>query len=217
MRRRLARLGRSALALLAAAGCAAPGLPGPWREPGFHPSAVKRPAVLLRVSVDQVGLGSGPFSEAERASLPERYESALQEALNALGILPVDVTLEARRQARSGERPLEGLDRARALARAGETGGEHLLVVDARLGRGRLVHCRDSGRPLAGTTTYWEAGLEVLRVRDGAALLSEPPAAERLVVDVELDCERGRLVRRKGMDEMVEESASRVLAPLSRP
>jgi hypothetical protein len=34
---------------------------------------------------------------------------------------------------------------------------------------------------------------------------------------VELDCERGRLVRRKGMDETIEESVRKILAPLAPP
>ena len=174
-----------AAALLAASGCAAPELggPAPWRDPAFRPSAVRRPAVYLQVSLERVGLGSGPFSAQERAGIPERYETAVQEALNGLGILPVDIALQAQRAARTNDRPLEGIETAAALARARETGADHLVIVDARLSRRDLALCRQGGRALVGTATYWEAGLEVLRVSDGARVLVEPPGAEQRVLD----------------------------------
>ena len=194
-----------------------PSGPVAWREPGFRPSAVKRPAVHLQVSLERVGLGSGPFSERDRATLPEQYEAAIEAALNALGILPLDMTLEARRALRTNERPLEGLDLRGPLQRAREVGAEHLLLLAVRLSRQDLVHCRDSRRPLTAPTTYWEAGLEVLRVSDAAPLLVEPAATEQRVVDVDVDCERGRVAKRRSMDEMIEDSAARALAPLARP
>ena len=208
-----------AAALIAASGCASmdTGAPGPWRDPAFRPSAVRRPAVYLQVSLERVGLGSGPFSAEERAGIPERYESAVQESLNGLGILPVDITLEARRAERTNALPLEGLKPAAALARAREIGADHLVIVDARLSRRDLALCRQGGRALVGTATYWEAGLEVLRVSDGAQILLEPPGAEQRVLDIEIDCRQGRLIRRKAMDEMVEESVGKILAPLRKP
>ncbi len=207
------------IALLSAAGCATPqfGAPAAWRDPAFRPSALRRPAVFLQISLERIGLGSGPFSAQERASVPERYASAVEEAFNGLGILPVDLTLEAKRSVKNSDQPLEGLDLGRALARGRETGADHLLVLDARLSRRDLAHCRDGRRVLVGTTTFWEAGLEVLRVSDGTRLLVEPPGDDQRVLDIEVDCRQGRLIRRKGMDEMVEESARRVLEPLSRP
>lgn len=207
------------ITLLAAAGCATgePGGPAPWRDPAFRPSALRRPAVFLQVSLERIGLGSGPFSSQERASIPERYESAVQEALNGLGILPVDLTFDAKRSVKNSDQPLDGLDLARALARARATGADHLVVLDARLSRRDLLHCRDGRRALVGTTTFWEAGLEVLRVSDGTRLLLEPPGDDQRVLDIEVDCRQGRLIRRKGMDEMIEESVKRAIAPLSRP
>ncbi len=213
------RRARVVLVLLVVTGCANPSASGPaaWRAPGFRPSTVKRPAVFLQVSIDRVGLGSGPFTERERASIPEQYEAALQDALNDLGILPVDLTLEARRTFASHDRPLEQVDVRRALGRAREAGAEHLLVLDARLSRRELTHCRDSRRPLSGSTTFWEAGMELIRVSDATRLVTEPPGEDQRVVDVELDCQRGRLITRRGMEEMIEESVKKILAPLSRP
>jgi hypothetical protein len=203
------------VAALLAAGCATPSSgPVRWREPGFDPAAVRRPAVLVLVSIERGGFGGGAQGERERAAIPERYELAVLEALDRFGILPLDITLEARPGSQGHERPLEQVNRPRALARARETGAEHLLIVDARLARRDLVHCRESRRPRAGPTTFWVAGLEVLRASDGRTLLVEPPTAERLVTDVELDCESGRVTRRKGMDELVEESVTRILSPL---
>jgi len=152
-----------------------------------------------------------------RAGIPERYESAVQEALNGAGILPVDITLEARRAEKTNDLPLEGIKPAAALARAREIGADHLVIVDARLSRRDLPLCRQGARALVGTATYWEAGLEVLRVSDGVRVLVEPPGAEQRVLDLEVDCRQGRLIRRKAMDEMIEESAKRALEPLSRP
>ncbi len=215
MRRAARRLGRLVLLLLLAAGCAdlSPHGPVSWRAPGFRPSAVRRPAVYLQVSVDR----AGPFSERERASIPEQYEAALQEALNDLGILPVDLVLVARRAFAGNDRPLTRVGMRQALSRARETGAEQLLILDARLSRRDLIHCRDSRRPLTGPTTFWETGMELLRVTDGEPLITDPPGDEQRVADVELDCQRGRLIQRKGMDEMIEESVKKVLGPLSRP
>lgn len=206
-------------ALLAASGCATPelGPAGPWRDPAFRPSAVRQPAVYLQVSLERAGMGSGPFSAEERAAIPERYETAVQEALNGAGILPVEITLEARRAEKTNDLPLAGLKPAAALARAREIGADHLVIVDARLSRRDLALCRQGGRALVGTATYWEAGLEVLRVSDGVRVLVEPPGAEQRVLDLEVDCQQGRLIRRKAMDEMIEESANRTLEPLARP
>ena len=152
-----------------------------------------------------------------RAGIPERYESAVQEALNGAGILPVDITLEARRAEKTNDLPLEGIKPAAALARAREIGADHVVIVDARLSRRDFPLCRQGARALVGTATYWEAGLEVLRVSDGVRVLVEPPGAEQRVLDLEVDCRQGRLIRRKAMDEMIEESAKRALEPLSRP
>jgi hypothetical protein len=173
------------------------------REPGFRASMVRRPALLMRVSV------SDELSQPERDRIPEDYQAAVVEGLDRLGILIVDVATVPPGRSRA----LEGIDRAPALARAREAGADHLIIVDARLSRGDLPHCKQSGRTLAGPTTYWDSGLEIDRVSDGKPLLVDPPVEDLRAVDVELDCKKGRLIRRRSMDELITDSVGLVLAP----
>ena len=175
------------------------------REPGFRASSIRRPALLVRVSV------ADDVSPRERARIPEDYQAAVVEGLDRLGILALDVAV-----APSGRnRALDGIDRAPALTRARAAGAEHLVIVDARLSRGDLRHCKESGRALTGPTTYWDTALEIDRVSDGKPLLVEPPAEELRAVDVELDCKTGRLIRRRSMDELINDSVGLILAPFS--
>ncbi|HTY77860.1 MAG TPA: hypothetical protein VMI34_08585 [Candidatus Bathyarchaeia archaeon] len=177
----------------------------PLREPGFRASTIRRPALLVRVSV------SDDLSQRERSRLPEDYQAAVVEGLDRIGILAVDAaTLPPSRS-----RALEGIERAPALARAREAGAEYLVIVDARLSRGDLVHCRQSGRALTGPTTHWDAALEIDRVSDGKPLLVEPAGPDMRVVDVELDCRTGKLIRRRSMDELIGDSVDLVLAPFN--
>lgn len=192
-------------ALWLLAGCAFQSGAPPLREPGFRASMVRRPAILVRVSV------SDGFNARERDRIPEDYQAALVEGFDRLGILAVDLAV-----AQGGRsRPLDGLDRGPALARARQAGAEHLVIVDARLSRGDLAHCRQSGRAVSGPTTFWDAGVEILRVSDGRPLFVEPPGEDLRVVDVELDCKTGRLIRRKSMDELIGDSTGVVLAPFA--
>jgi hypothetical protein len=191
------------LALCFLAGCASSSDNTALREPGFRASTIRRPALLVRVSVPD------DLSPRERARIPEDYQAALVEGLDRLGILAVDVAV-----APSGRsRALDGIDRASALTRAREAGAENLVIVDARLARGDLRHCTGSGRSLVGPTTYWDAALEIDRVSDGKPLLLEPPSEELRAVDVELDCKTGRLIRRRSMDELINDSVRLVLDP----
>jgi len=147
--------------------------------------------------------------QRERARIPEDYQAAVVEGLDRLGILALDVAV-----APSGRsRALDGIDRTSALTRAREAGAEHLVIVDARLSRGDLLHCKERGRRLVGPTTYWDAALEIDRVSDGKPLFVEPPGEELRAVDVELDCKTGRLIRRRSMDELINDSVGLVLAP----
>ena len=194
------------LALLAVglfSGCASSTSSTALREPGFRATTIRRPALLVRVNVaDDVG-------QRERARIPEDYQAAVVEGLDRLGILALDVAV-----APSGRsRALDGIDRTSALTRAREAGAEHLVIVDARLSRGDLPHCKERGRRLVGPTTYWDAALEIDRVSDGKPLFVEPPGEELRAVDVELDCKTGRLIRRRSMDELINDSVGLVLAP----
>lgn len=175
------------------------------REPGFRASSIRRPALLVRVGIDET------MSERERARIPEDYQAAIVEGLDRLGILLVDVAMVPPGRSRA----LQGIDRPPALARAREAGAEHLLIVDARLSRGDLSHCRRGGRALIGLTVYWDAALEIDRVSDGKRLYVEPPAEDMRVVDVELDCKTGKLIRRRSMDELINDSVGLVLAPFN--
>src|SRR3970040_1213521 len=110
-------------ALLAASGCVGgigSGTP-PFREPGFRATSVRRPTFLVRVSVP------AELGRRERDRIPEDYEAAVLEELEGLAILAVYMASVPGTWAR----PLEGLDRPAALRRAGETGAEQLVIVDA--------------------------------------------------------------------------------------
>ncbi len=191
------------LTLSLLSGCASSTSSTALREPGFRATTIRRPALLVRVNVaDDVG-------QRERARIPEDYQAAVVEGLDRLGILALDVAV-----APSGRsQALDGIDRTSALTRAREAGAEHLVIVDARLSRGDLPHCKERGRRLVGPTTYWDAALEIDRVSDGKPLFVEPPGEELRAVDVELDCKTGRLIRRRSMDELINDSVGLVLAP----
>ena len=194
------------LALLAAWGCAG-GLGGTTasREPGFRAASVRRPALLVRVSVPP------ELGQRERDRIVEDYQAAVLEGLERMGILVVDMATAPG----SSSRPLQGIDRPAALGRAREAGAEQLVIVDARLARDNLTHCKQMGRARAGPTTFWDVGVEIRRVSDTQALLVEPPAEDLRAVDVELDCKTGRLIRRKSMDELISDSVGLALAPFA--
>jgi hypothetical protein len=204
--RRFTKLNLALLALLAAWGCAG-GLGGTpaSREPGFRAASVRRPALLVRVSVPP------ELGQRERDRIVEDYQAAVLEGLERMGILVVDMATAPG----SSSRPLQGIDRPAALGRAREAGAEQLVIVDARLARDNLTHCKQMGRARSGPTTFWDVGLEIRRVSDTQPLLVEPPAEDLRAVDVELDCKTGRLIRRKSMDELISDSVGLVLSPFA--
>ena len=194
------------IALLAASGCAGMvgGTPA-FREPGFRAASVRRPALLVRVSVP------AEMNRRERDRITEDYQAAVTEGLERLGILAVDVATAPG----SSSRPLEGLDRPAALGRAREAGAEQLVIVDARLARDTVTVCRQAGRARSGSAIFWDVGLEIRRVSDAQPLLVEPPAEDLRAVDVEVDCKTGRVTRRKSTDELMADSVGLVLAPFA--
>ncbi len=197
-------------------GCASPALVA-MRDPAYRPAEIRRPAVVLQVSLDQTGFGEGEFSSRERAGLPERLEAGFIEGLNARGIFPLDVALTALRAYRGGSDPFDRLDRGQALARARSLQADVLLVVDMHLTRRDLVFCREVGRPaVARGTTVMALTLEVLRVSDGNRLLLEPPDAGLTLTDVEVECTPDRRARRLSAAEMSEGAASRIVTRLMR-
>ncbi len=211
------------LAALLVSGCATPG-PSAFRHPDFRPASIRRPAVVLQVSLEQTELlGEGEFSRRERSSIPEAAEIALLEGLNAEGILPVDVTLSARGSSRDSAGAFERIDRKQALERARTLHADVVLIVDVSLSRQDLVYCRAGpsaagagGRPFIARTTFWTFGVEVLRVVDGVRLLVEPPAPAHRLRDIEPECDRGRVGRRLSAEEMLETAVRELLALLLR-
>lgn len=211
------------LAALLASSCATP-QPSAFRHPDFRPASIRRPVVVLQVSLEQTSLlGEGEFSRRERSSLPEAVEIALLEGLNAEGILPVDVTLSARGFSRDGAVSFERIDRRRALERARTLNADVVLIVGISLSRRDLVYCRAGtrasgagGRPFVAPTTLWTLGAEVLRVADGARLLVEPPGLARQLTDIEPECDRGRIGRRLSAHEMLQRAVQELLALLLR-
>jgi hypothetical protein len=168
--------------------------------------------------LDRTGLfGQGEFSAQERASIPEAYEALLLQGLNAEGILPVDMSVTANRSYRGSQSPFEGIDRTQALKRGRSVSADYVMIVDARLSRRDLVHCRESRRPFAALTTVVTAGLELLRAGDGARLLVVPPGPDLETQDIEADCQRGRVSRRASGQEIMEESVGKLLRLLLKP
>ena len=210
----LRRVKPALLALGLLTGCASPG-PLAMRHPEYRPAEVRRPAVVLQVSLDQTGFGEGEFTKEERASIPDQFEAGLIDALNNQGIFPHDVVLTAQRAYRGSSNPIERIDRAQALARARSLRADVLLLVDMHLGRKDLVYCRVTRRPFRARSTLLAVTLEVLRVSDGTPLLREPPAGEPLT-DIEAECGRERSIRRLSMEELAGAGISRALTLLLR-
>lgn len=192
--------GRVKPALLAGlgllAGCVSPG-PVALRHPDFRPADLRRPAVVLQVS--------GEFASRERATISDRFEAGLIDALNGQGIFPLDVAVST-----SGT-----LDRGQALARARSLRADALLLLEMNLGRRDLLYCRETRRPFAARTTVLAVTLEVLRVSDGARLLLEPPGDPPLT-DIEVECGPERSIRRLSIEELAGAGISRALTLLLR-
>ncbi|MBI4611919.1 MAG: hypothetical protein HY726_23250 [Candidatus Rokubacteria bacterium] len=199
------------LALLAW-GCATPA-PATFRHPDFRPDAIRRPAVLIRVSLDRTAApGDGGLSPRARSPLADAFEIGFLEGLNARGILPLDTTLSAH----LGDRPLPvpQAERQRALERARALKADAMLIVSVVVSRLDLVYCRDARRPFAARTTLWTVSAEVLRVADGARLLFEPPSPGLRLTDVEPDCDAGRIERRLSSQELLDAAVQRSLSVL---
>lgn len=159
-------------------------------------------------------MGEGEFSPRERSSIPETVEIGLLEALNAEGIVPVDVTLFALGSYRDSASPFERLDRKQALERARALRADVVLILDVFLSRRDVVYCRAARRPFVARTTIWALGAEVLRVADGTRLLMEPPGSQSRQGDVESDCDRGRIERRLSTQEQADRAVRQGLSLL---
>lgn len=206
-RRALRRVALSLLPVtLCAQGCVTPG-PQAFRHPDFRPHEIRRPALVLQLSL-------GEFSPREQNSIPDAFEIALLEGLNAEGILPVDVTLLPRRST-SGT-PSKGIDRRQALDRGRALHADVVVILDASLSRRDLVFCREERRPFVARATLWMLGAEALRVADGTRLLIEPLGPTLRLSDVEPDCGQGRIERRLSTQELLNLAVKKILALLFR-
>lgn len=202
------------LVTLSAHGCVTPE-PRAFRHPGFNPLEIRRPALVLQLSLGQTGFpGEGEFSPRKENSFPSAFEIALLEGFNTEGILPVDVTLSTRRS--PGGTPFEGIDRRQALDRGRALHADIVVILDATFSRRDLVFCREERRPFITRATLWMLGVEVLRVGDGTPLLVEPPGPALQLSDIEPDCERGRIERRRSTQELLHLAVQKVLALLLR-
>lgn len=198
-------------------GCASQAAPVSVRDPAYRPSEIRRPAVVLQVALDRTGFGEGEFTDRERAILPEQLQAGLIQGLDARGIFPLDVDLAALRAYRGGSNPLEGLNRAQALARARSLQADVLVVVAMHLSRRDLVFCRETRRPLpARGTIVLATTLEVLRVTDGRRLLLEPPDANLTLTDVDAPCTREQPARRLSFDELTDLAVGRIVTRLMK-
>ena len=169
--------------------------------------------VVLQVSLERTGfVGEGEFSSREQSSIPDAFEIAFLDGLNAEGILPVDVTVSARRASRPGSTPFEGIDQGLALQRARALNADVVMILDASLSRQDMIFCREERRPFVARATLWTLGALVLRVTDGARLLVEPPGSGLRVMDVEADCQRRRIDRRLSAQELVDAGVRRGLS-----
>lgn len=207
------RLGTLVVGLPLLTGCAAPG-PVALRHPDYRPDAIRRPAVVLQVSLEQTGFGEGEFTSRERAAIPGEFEAGMIDGLNRRGIFALDLTLVANRAWRGPATPLARLDRSPALARARSLRADALVLVDLYLGRRERIYCRESRRPFRALSTLLRVSVEVLRVEDGTRLLVEPPEAGGVLTDIEAGCGAERSVRRLSMEELAEAGVSRALTLL---
>lgn len=194
---------RLAAVLALSAACATPtGEPLTTRATDFKSSEVRQPAFFIRFT-----FGPGSWSDRERASLPEEYEGALLEGLNANAVLVRDVQLA---RARGG-----AFDPPSALLRTRDVGADHAILIGVTIDRQPLIFCRET-RPFQAVSTVWNQEVDVLRASDGAVRLAlRRPVLS--VSDVEPDCERPRESQRRSPTETITQAVNRLLSRLFGP
>jgi len=203
---RAVRLASLAVPALLAAACAAglEGEPAPARAPDFRPEQVRRPLVLVRLV-----RGAGRWEERESRALPDEYQGALLEALNARAVLAREVQVRGEREG--------GLEPRAALARAREVGADHVVLVEIRVSQVQPVFCRDGRRPFRAAATLWSQSLQVLRAQDGAVRLSVAAGSALDLLDVEPDCENPGESRQRSAGEVIDEAVRRMLGRVVGP
>ena len=180
------------------------GEPAPARAPDFRPEQVRRPLVLVRLV-----RGAGRWEERESRALPDEYQGALLEALNARAVLAREVQVRGEREG--------GLEPRAALARAREVGADHAVLVEIRVSQVQPVFCRDGRRPFRAAATLWSQSLQVLRAQDGAVRLSVAAGSALDLLDVEPDCENPGESRQRSAGEVIDEAVRRMLGRVVGP
>ena len=180
-------------------GGSAPDAATPARTSDYRSSQLRQTALTLRVAIDP----SAAVSDAERLSLPGRYEHALVEGLNERALVVLDVRL------RTGPEST-----AAAAARATEVGADHAIVVEVRIEPDLVRVCEDTGRSLRGRATVLKQRVTVVRADDGAVRAT----LEVDVPAVEADCDARRpSARIQSVAATVPGAVERLLARLLRP
>ena len=188
-----------ALALLLAACAPAAQAPAvvPLRATDFRSSEIRQPVIFV-----QFTFGAGQYDDKERRTMPEEYEGALLEGLNARAVL----TKEVRVATAGRDATLDA-----TLARARELGADHAIFVEVRILRGAAAFCREGRRPgFQAQATLWGQRAEVVRTSDGAARL-RTPGPSVAVYDFDADCDNPKDSRRRSPAEAAAESVNRLL------
>jgi hypothetical protein len=176
----------------------------PVRATDFKSSEIRQPVVFV-----QVAFGAGQYEDKERRAIPEEYEGALLEGLNARAVL----TKEVRVSVGGRDATLDA-----ALARARALGADHAIFVEVRLARGVAAFCKESRRSaFQAQATLWAQRAEVARASDGAVRLRLTSSPTLAVYDLDADCDNPRDSRRRSPAEAAAELVNRLLARLFGP
>jgi hypothetical protein len=176
-------------ALILLAACATPAAPPQvMRAPDYSAREIRQPALFVHVR-DHPDL-----TDRERKALADTYEGALIEAFDTRGFPPSDVQRVA---------PGAKFEMRLALARAREIRADYAIVVELRVERREAIFCRGSRRPFQLLATVWTQGVQVLRVRDGAARVAIAPGQGLDIEEFEPDCANPRKSRLRDRAEMI--------------
>jgi hypothetical protein len=179
----------SIAAVLLITACTAGGTPPTLtRAPDYSGREIRQPALFIRVG------DSYDLRAREREALAASYEGALAEAFDQRGAPPTDVQRMA---------PSATLEPRNALARGREVRADFAIIVELSVQRRDAIFCRDGRRPFSATTTVWNQGVQVLRVRDGASRMAVPPGQGLDVTDIQPDCGNPRRSRLRDRAEMI--------------
>ena len=194
--------GRLALlaVMLLTGGCASLGRsdagPTPVGRADDRPLEFRQPALFVVITAD-----AGAVDEHERQNLPESYEGALLEALNAKAIVVRDLGRLTSK---------EGADGRAALARAREIGADAAIIVQVRVALELVTVCGDTRRPLRGRALVVRQDVQVLRASDGTTRLRLVDSPSLEANDVDVDCDEPRQAKRLGLRAAMEAAVAKL-------